>query len=68
MNELEIIKQAHAQLEAHFLIQYERIKKLEEAIRNHRTEMQNHMSNLEIDPRQFPDWDTNKKLWDLLFD
>jgi hypothetical protein len=66
MNELETLREFNFQLQNHFNIQYERIRKLEEAIRNHQSEMQNLWSNLSIDDRQIPDWDINKKLWDCL--
>jgi len=66
MSELETLKEVNWQLQHFFTLQDERIKKLEEAIRTHRTEMQNHWSNASIDERQVPDWDTNKKLWDCL--
>jgi hypothetical protein len=66
MNELETLKEFNWQLQHHFTLQDDRIKKLEEAIRTHRVEMQNHWANVNIDERQVPDWDTNKKLWDCL--
>ena len=66
MNELETLKEFNWQLQHNFTLQDDRIKKLEEAIRTHRNEMQNHWSNASIDERQVPDWDTNKKLWDCL--
>lgn len=66
MNDLETLKEFNLQLQNHFNLQYERIKKLEDAIRTHRSEMQNHWANISIDERQIPDWDTNKKLWDSL--
>lgn len=66
MSELETLKEVNWQLQHFFTLQDERIKKLEEAIRTHRNEMQNHWSNVNIDERQVPDWDTNKKLWDCL--
>jgi hypothetical protein len=66
MNELDTLKEFNWQLQHFFTLQDERIKKLEEAIRTHQSEMQNHWANLSIDERQVPDWDTNKKLWDSL--
>lgn len=66
MNELDTIKEFNWQLQHCFILQDERIKKLEEAIRNHQSEMQNHWTNLNIDERQIPDFDMNKKLWECL--
>lgn len=66
MSELDTLKEFNWQLQHHFTLQDERIKKLEKAIRTHQTEMQNHWANVSIDERQVPDWDTNKKLWECL--
>lgn len=66
MSELETLKEFNLQLQFHFSLQDERIKKLEEAIKTHQKEMKNHWTNLNIDERQIPDWDINKKLWECL--
>lgn len=66
MSELETLKEFNLQLQFHFSLQDERIKKLEEAIKTHQEEMKNHWTNLNIDERQIPDWDINKKLWECL--
>lgn len=66
--EIKRMQQINIELQELIFLKEQKIKKLEDAIKMHKYEMQNHMSNLEIDPRQFPDWNTNKKLWDLLFD
>jgi len=66
MNELDTLKEFNLQLQFHFSLQDERIKKLEEAIKTHQAEMKNHWTNLNIDERQIPDFDMNKKLWECL--
>jgi hypothetical protein len=66
MNELDTLKEFNLQLQFHFSLQDERIKKLEEAIKTHQAEIKNHWTNLNIDERQIPDFDMNKKLWECL--
>ena len=66
--EIKRMQQINIELQELIFLKEQKIKKLEDAIKMHKYEMQNHMSNLEIDPRQIPDWDINKKLWDSLFD
>lgn len=66
--EIKRMQQINIELQELIFLKEQKIKKLEDAIKMHKYEIQNHMSNLEIDPRQLPDWNTNQKLWDLLFD
>lgn len=63
---MSVLKDFNFELQFHFTLQYERIKKLEEAIKTHQEEMENHWLHTGIDKRQVPDWDTNKKLWGCL--
>jgi len=64
--QIKTLEDFNFELQFHFTLQYDRIKKLEEAIKTHQEEMQNHWLYAGIDTRQVPDWDTNKKLWDCL--
>ena len=63
---IKTLEAFNLELQFHFTMQDERIKKLEQAIKTHQEEMENHWLYAGIDKRQVPDWDTNKKLWDCL--
>ena len=57
--QIKTLEDFNLELQFHFTLQYDRIKKLEEAIKALQEEMQNHWLYAGIDKAQVPDWDTN---------